>query len=71
MRAIHGTRFVSAEPCSGRVGNGEVGTMSKCPMGWQIPLPPPVATKPCGQGMSLNFALVGSSGVQGSLCQGL
>lgn len=70
MRAIHRKRFVLAEPFSG-IGNVEVGSMSKCLMGWQIPLPPPVATKPCGQGVSLNFALVGSSGVQGSLCQGL
>lgn len=71
MRAVRGTRFVSAEPCSGRDGNVEVGTMSKYPMGWPIPLPPPVATEPHGQGVALNVALVGSGGVQGFPCQGL
>lgn len=42
--------------------------MSKCPVGWQICLPLPVATNPSEQGVSLDFAMVGSTGGTGALC---
>lgn len=55
------------------LGNVEGGTLSKCPVNWHnSPSSAYHHQAPrAGLGVYLNLPMVGSSGVQGSLCQGL
>lgn len=72
LSAIRGTRFVSAEPCSGVGKCGRRNSEQVSNELAQFPFLCLSLPSPSGRaGVSLNIPLGGSWGVHGSLCQGL